>query len=64
MTNQLEATLEVLEHVMCLAHHAVFEGPVDDAELVADLCSMLAAVDKLVRDYRNALADLNDDIPF
>ena len=64
MTSQLETTLSVLEHAMCLAHHAVFDGPVDNAALVADLCSMLGAVDKLVRDYRYALADLNDHIPF
>ena len=64
MTNQLETTLGILERAMALAHHAILEGPVHDEYLIGDLCSMLAALDTLVRDYRDALADLNGEMPF
>lgn len=54
--------LAVLDHAMALAHTAIFEGPDVPGHpyLVEDLCSMLGALDFLLREYRNALGSTSN----
>lgn len=66
MTHDTHAVLAILEHALAVTHDVVLDGPFvgDDDDLAVDLCCMLAATDLLLRRYREALCDIQHDIPF
>jgi hypothetical protein len=68
MSTRTLPILAILEQALDLAHDVIVDGPFvrDDDLLVGDLCSLLAATDRLLRRYRDALviAELDDGTPF
>ena len=68
MNRPINLSIDVLQAAMAAAHHAILHGPDpagdENDELVADLCSLLGALDSLLDRYRKGLTIAYDDIPF